>query len=61
MLSRNNIELTTSKGYEFMLEELLPTLLAAAQKQRLDLSAHTPYWTYSDINGTEVCFKYTTL
>jgi len=61
MLSRNNIELTTSKGYEFILGERLKTLPAAVQKQLLDLSTYTLDWTYSDNNGTEVCIKYTTL
>lgn len=61
MLSRRNIELTTSKGYEFILGERLKTLPAAIQKQLLDLSTYTQDWTYSDHDGTEVCVKYTTL
>jgi transposase len=61
MLSRNNIELTTSKGYEFILGERLKTLPVAVQKQLLDLSTYTLDWTYCDNNGTEVCIKYTTL
>ena len=61
MLSRNNIELTTSKGYEFILGERLKTLPVAVQKQLLDLSTYTLDWTYCDNNGTELCIKYTTL
>jgi len=61
MLSRHNIELTTSKGYEFILGERLKTLPAAVQKQLLDLSAYKQDWTYNDNNGEEVCVKYTTI
>lgn len=61
MLSRHNIELTTSKGYEFILGERLKTLPAAVQKQMLDLSTYTLDWTYNDNNGEEVCVKYTTI
>lgn len=61
MLSRRNIELTTKKGYEFIVGERLKTLPVAVQKQLLDLSTYTKDWTYSDHDGTEVCVKYTTL
>jgi transposase len=61
MLSRNNIELTTSKGYEFILGERLRTLPSTVQKQLLDLSTYTHDWSYNDNTGEEVHIKYATL
>lgn len=59
MLSKHNIEITTSKGYEFILGERLKTLPVAVQKPLLDLSAYTADWVYNDGNGEEVKVKYT--
>lgn len=61
MLSKHNIELTTSNGYEFILGERLKTLPQSVQKQLLDLSAYTHDWTYIDSEEEEICVKYTTL
>jgi len=59
MLSRHNIEITASKGYEFILGERLKTLPAAVQKPLLDLSAYTRDWVYNDNNGQQIQVKYT--
>jgi transposase len=61
MLSRHNIELTTSKGYEFILGERLKKLPTAIQHQLLDLATYTRDWTYHDNNGEEVLVRYATL
>ena len=58
MLSKNNIELTTSKGYEFILGERLKSLPAAIQKNLLDRSTYQHQWIYKDQNDEEVCVQY---
>ena len=58
MLSKHNIEVTTSKGYEFILGERLKTLPAKVQRSLLDLSGYTSDWTYKDSSGEDVCVKY---
>ena len=61
MLSRHNIELTTSKGYEFIIGERLKTLPTAIKKALLDLSAYTSDWVYNDSSGEQIQIKYTTV
>ena len=61
MLSKHNIELTTSKNYEFILGERLKTLPKSLQEKLLDLSAYTKDWTYKDSDGQDVPIRYATL
>ena len=61
MLSKHNIELTTSKSYEFILGERLKKLPKALQEKLLDLSAYTKDWAYTDSDGEHVLIRYHTL
>ena len=61
MLSRHNIQLTTSKGYEFILGERLKSLPLHVQKPLLDLSNYTLEWVYKDSSGEEVSIRYKTI
>jgi transposase len=58
MLSKNNIELTTSKGYEFILGERLKSLPAAIQKDLLDRSTYQHEWIYKDQDDEQVRIQY---
>ena len=61
MLSKNNLEITTSKGYEFIIGERLKNLPQKTQKQLLDLKNYHHQWIYNDAFGQEVLIRYTTL
>lgn len=61
MLSKNNIQITTSKGYEFIIGERLKTLPKAIQNTLLDLSNYTHEWIYNDNTDEPFTIKYTTL
>jgi transposase len=61
MLSKNNITLTTEKGYEFILGERLKSLPKAVQAILLDIKQYRYEWIYNDNEGEEVQIKYTTI
>lgn len=61
MLSKNNITLTTEKGYEFILGERLKSLPKAVQVPLLDIKQYKQEWFYTDNEGEEVNIKYTTI
>lgn len=61
MLSKNNITLTTEKGYEFILGERLKSLPKAVQTSLLDIKQYKQEWFYTDNEGEEICIKYTTI
>jgi transposase len=61
MLSKNNIELTTKNGYEFILGERLKTLPKAIQTPLLDINQYKNEWVYNDNSGEQICIKYTTI
>ena len=61
MLSKNNIELTTQKGYEFILGERLKSLPKVIQTSLLDLTQYKNEWVYTDNCGEQICLKYTTI
>ena len=61
MLSKHNIELTTSRSYEFILGERLKKLPQALQEKLLDLSSYTKDWAYTDSDGQDVLIRYKTL
>jgi hypothetical protein len=61
MLSKNNLQITTAKGYEFIIGERLKTLPKAIQNPLLNLSNYTHEWIYNDNTDEPVTIKYTTL
>ena len=61
MLSKNNLRITTAKGYEFIIGERLKTLPKAIRNTLLDLSNYTHQWIYNDNSDEPVTIKYTTL
>ena len=61
MLSKNNLKVTTGKGYEFIIGERLKSLPKAIQTPLLDLSNYKHEWVYNDKTGEPVTIKYTTL
>ena len=61
MLSKTNLQLTTDKGYEFIIGERLKSLPKAIQAPLLDLSNYQQQWVYEDNTGEAVVIKYTTL
>lgn len=61
MLSKNNLQITKDKGYEFILGERLKTLPKAIQSPLLDLSNYKHEWIYNNSDEEPVTIKYTTL
>jgi hypothetical protein len=61
MLSKNNLQITTGKGYEFIIGERLKTLPKAIQNPLLDLSNYKQEWIYNEHTDEPVTIKYTTL
>lgn len=61
MLSKNNLHITTEKGYEFIIGERLKTLPRALRNPLLDLSNYTQEWIYKTGEEEPVTIKYTTL
>lgn len=61
MLSKNNLQITKDKGYEFIIGERLKTLPKAIQKLLLDLSSYKHEWIYNGTDDEPVTIKYTTL
>jgi len=61
MLSKNNLHITTEKGYEFIIGERLKTLPKAIQNPLLDLSNYKHEWIYKGTDDEPVVIKYTTL
>lgn len=61
MLSKNNLQITAAKGYEFIIGERLKTLPKPIQNQLLDLSNYKHEWVYKDSSDEEIMIKYSTL
>lgn len=61
MLSKNNLQLTVEKGYEFIIGERLKTLPKALQRQLLNLENYTGEWVYKEGEDDPVLIRYTTL
>ena len=61
MLCKNNLQVTTDKGYEFIIGERLKSLPKAIQAPLLDLSNYKHEWVYNDHVGEAVVIKYTTI
>jgi hypothetical protein len=61
MLSKNNLQITTGKGYEFIIGERLKMLPGVVQNPLLDLSNYKHEWIYNDHTDEPVTIKYTTL
>lgn len=61
MLSKNNLQITTDKGYEFIIGERLKVLPKAIQNPLLDLSNYKHEWIYKGTGEEPVTIKYTTL
>lgn len=61
MLSKTNMDITTTSGYEFIVGERLRTLPARLQNHLIDLSNYTAEWKYRDKEGEEVQIKYCTM
>jgi transposase len=61
MLSKNNLQITTEKGYEFIIGERLKSLPKAIQAPLLDLGNYKHEWVYNDPTGEAVIIKYTTI
>lgn len=61
MLSKNNLQITTDKGYEFIIGERLKALPKAIQGTLLDMSNYVHEWIYKDNDDEPVTIKYTTL
>ncbi len=60
MLSKNNLHITTDKGYEFIIGERLKTLPKAIQNPLLNLSNYKHEWIYKADDDEPVTIKYTT-
>lgn len=60
MLSKNNLEITSQNGYEFIIGERLKNLPQNTQKPLLDLNNYQHQWIYNDASGQEVLIRYTT-
>ncbi|WP_259016249.1 IS1634 family transposase [Emticicia fluvialis] len=61
MLSKKNLEITNSKGYEFIIGERLKSLPQKTQQTLLDLKNYHQQWIYKDATGQDVLIRYTTL
>ena len=61
MLSKNNLHITTEKGYEFIIGERLKTLPKSIQNALVDLSNYKHEWIYKAGDDEPVTIKYTTL
>jgi transposase len=61
MLSKKNIALTQSKGYEFIIGERLKCLPAVVKESLIDNTQYKNQWVYTDNEGSSVIIKYTTI
>ena len=61
MLSKNNLAITTEKGYEFILGERLKSLPNAVKESLLNLSDYTQEWVYNDHIDEQIKIRYKTL
>ena len=61
MLSKKNLEETTSQGYEFIIGEKLKGLPRHIQAPLLDINNYSHQWTYKDASGEQILIRYTTL
>ncbi len=61
MLSKNNLEQITTRGYEFIMGERIKSLPQAVQTTLLDLSQYKYEWIYTDHQDQNVVVQYTTL
>jgi transposase len=59
MLSKNNLEITTNNGYEFIIGERLKRLKREIQMPLLDIKNYSNEWIYDDNEGKSVVIKYT--
>jgi transposase len=58
MLSKNNIQITKQKGFEFIIGERLKSLPKRIKDELLDLSQYKETWTYKDNTGEEILIRY---
>jgi hypothetical protein len=56
MLSKNNWDITTNNGFEYIIGERLKNEI---QKPLLDIKFYCDKWTYNDNKGKTVAIKYT--
>lgn len=61
MLSKNNLEVTTESGYEFIVGERLKKLPSSLQDYLLDLKNYQGEWTYQDSEEQSVKVQYATI
>jgi transposase len=61
MLSKNNLEITNSKGYEFIIGERLKNLPVKTKHHLVDLKNYEHQWIYNDSTGEEILIRYTTI
>ena len=61
MLSRNNIQLVTDHGYEFIIGERIKALPQSIQKPLLNKSNYKHEWIYTDNEDEKITVQYTTL
>jgi transposase len=61
MLSRNNIQLVTDHGYEFIIGERIKALPQSLQKPLLDKKNYKHEWIYTDNEDEKITVQYTTL
>lgn len=59
MLSKNNLEITTNNGFEFIIGERLKRLKRDIQTPLLDIKNYNNEWIYNDNEGKSVIIKYT--
>lgn len=60
MLSKNNIQLTTEKGYEFIIGERLKSLPDKVKDYLLNMQNYTRTWVYNH-QGEQIQIKYCTI
>lgn len=61
MLSKNNIEATIEKGFDYIIGERLKSLPKDIQQPLLDRSAYKQEWVYLDNQDKKIIIQYTTL
>ncbi|UKJ07127.1 IS1634 family transposase [Solitalea lacus] len=61
MLSKNNLDVTTESGYEFIVGERLKKLPGSLQDFLLDLKNYHGEWSYSDHEDQLVMVRYATI
>ncbi len=61
MLSKANLQITTNKGYEFIIGERLKSLPKNIQQQLLDMNNYQQEWIYKSTTDEAITIKYTTM